>query len=262
MGLTIFETERARYYLALSIHVRHYATSSLCPHVKDLDALVFESGPTPHKEWTSLGDQPQFWELSDAINTVKPQLPLFAVDYPRTEASSHQSSNIDLLLTMSGLYLLYVGVGGLTQAETRDMQHSIATMAGIWLGSGQNPCLVESLSEKSYRWITTPQAIRTSLIPTARGGFRDAVNAKKLEDWLVQRYAPEGRKMNVGLVYGAAHAGLRPKLKHKWLRDATVRLYKTLNYWGAKKEDMNKVTEYRLKKGNLKIREQFDCGMF
>lgn len=262
MGLTIFETERARYYLALSMHLSHKATSSLIPCVKDLDALVFESGRPSHEEWTSLGDQPEYGGLCDAINVVKPQLPLFAVDYPRSEQSSNMSYNIDLAVMLSGTYLAYKGVGYLANPETRDIYHAVQTSVGMWLGMCNVVCWIEGLSERSRWWITTPHAVRTSLFPTPRDGFRDAVNAKKLEDWLVPRYAPEGRKMNIGLVYGSAHAGLRPKLKHKWLRDATVRLYKSLNYWGAKKEDMNKVTEYRLKKGNLKIREQFDCGMF
>ncbi len=76
---------------------------------------------------------------------------------------------------------------------------------------------------------------------------RNAVNARKIEEFVAPLIAERPkRKPHLGLIFGAAHMGLKPDLQSKRRRDFTIRNWRDFNfgnYTGFIKEDLNLVQE-------------------
>jgi|SRR3989344_6806045 len=76
---------------------------------------------------------------------------------------------------------------------------------------------------------------------------RNALNARKLEEFVVPLMTERvGRKPHLGLIFGAAHMGLKPDLQSKRRRDFTLWNWRNFNFgrWaGFMEEDLNLVQE-------------------
>lgn len=72
----------------------------------------------------------------------------------------------------------------------------------------------------------------------------DAVNARKIEEHVAPLISKRiGRKPHIGLVYGAAHLGLKRDLKDKTLRDQTIAGLDSKNWKGLRSGKLNVVYE-------------------
>ncbi|MBI4147446.1 hypothetical protein HY494_02225 [Candidatus Woesearchaeota archaeon] len=76
---------------------------------------------------------------------------------------------------------------------------------------------------------------------------RNAINARKIEEFVAPLMAERlERKPSLGLIFGAAHMGLKPDLQSKLRRDFTIWNWRNLNFgkWaGFEEEDLNLIQE-------------------
>ena len=268
MALSIFETDNARYFFAMGQHYNGRGTDVIIPHIKSLDALVLETGKDEHNAWNdSITGEHQYFNTLKQVYCEKPTLPIFSVDYPRSERSRTVSSIMTSALIFGGYYLLKNGCHDLTNGENalQYFKGCVELFGGYITCFSQILLVLIAFQKKDLSIISCANALNTCLFPTFMAGFRDAINSKKIEDYLVPRLMrsiKKADKLNIGLLYGAGHSGMRPKLKNKWIRDATNNLYKLLGYYGANKKNLNKVSKFRMLDEELELVKSIDCKLF
>ncbi len=84
---------------------------------------------------------------------------------------------------------------------------------------------------------------RMHLIPTPQFELRNAITARKVEEFIAPELRQKlGRKPNVLLVYGAGHSGLKEDIEHQRLRNFYIGLYSRLGFPGIDSTYLDTVT--------------------
>lgn len=200
----------------------HYKVNFRKTHIDDIekfDAIVIETGFNSYEEWglPFLLYDPQYCLVSRKNVTLKNPKPIFYVDIPQTERMRK--------LNLIG-YLL-----------TRPFE-AFFTFAAVFL-SPYLPLSVKWMPTiPLFSYISGLGAIdktgnflgylSLSRVPDLMS-YRSAISAKKIEEFI----APEienrvGRKPNILIDFGAAHADMEVYLKHKKLRNAVLKLHRYL----------------------------------
>lgn len=216
-----FSTHQADYWLQLGRHIGRNKHSSL----PKLDALVVESGGKhPYNEKILKSDSQMVLPVSEAMEN---QSLIYNVD-----------STSSFLRSMGETILAYTAVA---QAST----FAFGFGAGLFIGGA--PCLLWT-EPKGFGKLADVWGVYTILAQDTTITLRDAIAARKLEESI----APElqenlGRKPRIGLVYGAGHSGLKHHLRHKWVRDFTLRNFRDFNfgkYRGIDRNTLDKITVF------------------
>jgi hypothetical protein len=85
---------------------------------------------------------------------------------------------------------------------------------------------------------------RMHLIPTPQFELRNAISARKIEEYIVPELQKQlGRNPRVVLVYGAGHSGLKEDLQHPNLRNFYLRIYSALGFPGIDTTYLDTVTD-------------------
>ncbi len=257
MALRIFETEDARYYLGLGSHKTSSAPIFEDVDFSKLDMFIFEDAG---EQWVLKGIDYdiQYLGLYNRINKENPEMSLYGVDV------SHGA--IGCLVDFGVLVLGYMLARGSYKKIKRDdisRRGFIKCIGGIVGGAFVmgTPLLSVHFSgskEDSPIFVGTNNLF-TSLLPTPIGGFRNAVTAKKVSEYLVPRHKKQNSKVEVALLYGAGHSGIETELLHPSLSDITLGLYDKLDY--GTKGELNEVRELKRVNGIEKV-IYHDCGLF
>lgn len=284
MALKTFETRNAEYYLVLGQHDDDRGTSVLIDKLKDLDMLVLETWEYEPKRFAKEGrNHQQYKSMFDRINECRYDFPIFSVDYHTTEFITPKYFS-DLIsnklprgaIALSGIYFLFktathliangMGMDTVNNFWTLSpLDTGLLGLGGIsslYLGFEDFYSRIVSKSDSEVPILPEVQGIITSLVPTPLVGFRDAAAARKIEEYLLPEYF-RNRRPKVGIIYGDHHAGIKPKLQHKSLRDITLELYRRIGYFGTTKDNINRVTRFYMSRNSeLKVAEIADCGLF
>ena len=201
---------------------------------------------------------PQYQNLYGRLQNESPQAAVYGVDYCyKDDRSTYNAVSNELILR--GTIMISTSVVGVPKIINGDMMVGIGLLAaGVVAAYPIVPIKLEAHTKESHSFLTQLTAWGTSLLPTPIIGFRDAVAAKKISQYLVPKHKQEGRKVQAAILYGAAHSGIEAKIKYPWTADATLWLYHTLFHYGDTVE-LNQVREIVPGKDDF-VTE--DCGLF
>ncbi len=241
MALRTFETNTARYYLGLGNHATSSAPIFEDVDVKSLDFLVLEGGALNTPEQFQYNRQ-----YYDLYQRLKEETTVYDVDFGPSKSMLRFSwfietglpyvSTIIILEPLIGPFSVPVGLASIIY-PTPNNQNTPITFSSLSLLNG----------------------LHRSLIPTPMGGFRDAVAAKKISEYLVPKHQhQDGSKVQVGILYGAMHSGIETKIKHPWISNATIKLYHDFFRYGNTAA-LNEVRE--IVPGQEEF-VKYDCGLF
>ncbi|MEK6757955.1 MAG: hypothetical protein AABX88_02395 [Nanoarchaeota archaeon] len=207
MSYTEFSTENADYVLQLGNHIKKNDHNVF----GGIDGLVVEIGNCDFKEFIKKG-HPQ---MDMPIQLCKEnKIPIFGTDIYSSFFSIIRDLPLDPLLILSLPIALYYGY---SKKRVNKFLGGVASTIEFFT---QSP-------------ITTR---------------RDAINARKIEEYIVPKIISGFGKQRpkLGLVFGAAHMGLKEDLKYQFRRNLTIWNWRNLNFGKNNsfvKENLNKVYE-------------------
>jgi len=262
--LSTFETKDAKYYLGLGRHDK----SSL-PLFKDvdfstLDFIVLESGLEYNKPETishMITSDIQYQGIYERILKENPDLRIYSVDCVPSDRITMIAMYCELALAaLGGIFVVeaaYETVKKNKKLTRRDfLKNTVKVSVGTTLSSAG--LIIANSDESGIPGVESLNSVRTNLLPSPISGFRDAVTAKKVLEYLVPLHKKK-EKLNIALLYGASHTGIETKLKYPIITDTTLWFYKKMEY--GKKEDLNLITEIRTNNYQVKL-ILHDCKLF
>lgn len=113
--------------------------------------------------------------------------------------------------------------------------------------TGDNPELLARLNSS-----------RMHLIPTPQFELRNAISARKIEEYVVPELHQQlGRNLRIVLVYGAGHSGLKEDLQHPKLRDFYIKLYSAGAFPGIDTTYLDIITNLSInQKGQYSLKQR------
>ena len=263
MVLRIFETEEAKYYLGLGNHLESSAPLFEDVDFSELDFIVLENGGMSTTDFFDDLTNIQYSELSGQISE-HPSLPIYAVDF-----TPELFQSLWLAVIGEGLPVA-VGAGWAVKASWRlykekaSRRSFLKNLSQLLVGTALAIHPVSTLlfngDTELFPPLRTLYSVESMLLPTPIVGFRDALCAKKISEYLVPRHWQPGKKVTAAIVYGAGHSGIELQLQNPNFRDATLELYAdVLGY--ASPEELNRVLEIRSEQNGFLV-EELDCGIF
>ncbi len=261
MALRKFETENARYYLGLGNHTT--SSNNIFEDIDflEIDLLVFEDTPGLCS-LDEIESNHQYEELYSRAIRENPRVSIYGVDIISLSACTA----FEGVLAALGLGFAYKSSKILLKEQKlmnrRDILKNIGIISGgTFLGSPVFSVANAVSGKYDVPGIAEYNNVKTNMFPTPPVGFRDAVIAKKISEYLVPKHRQDkDNKVNVALIYGALHSGIETKIKNPWISDKTIHFYNDLLGYMSK-EDLNQVREVIKDNGSLKV-VYHDCKLF
>src|SRR3989344_1262646 len=176
MAYTTFSTDNADYVLQLG---NHKFRNKQVDIFEGIDALVIETGKSRFKEIVEHGHQQYDLPLKHCLEN---SIPIFGTD-----------------------------VRGTSSGYQRNLFSNTITGFPTWI-----PLAYYGLSEKRINSLMLSIFANYSfLIQDNRNEGRNAIIARKIEEFVVPLMAGRERKPSIGLIFGAAHMGIKTKLQSK-----------------------------------------------
>ncbi len=257
MALRTFETDTAKYYLGLGRHDRSSAPIFEDVDFGSLDFMVLEDGSSPVKMASKFFNDCQYKAIYLRLKKENEAPRIYSIDQASSTYLPIYTAYTSISMTLS--YIL--SLAGVGEIDHNHISQGLELLAsGIILGSDLPLMFSLASSGKKSRPLTTAfQNVKTNLIPTPLVSFRDAIAAKKTAEYLVPKHRhQDGSKVNVGILYGAAHSGIETKLKYPWIADATITFYHYLLGFGDRTA-LNEVREVIPEEENVR---RYDCDLF
>jgi hypothetical protein len=221
MSYSEFSTQRADYVLQLEFHRENNQGIEI---FDGCDAIVLEG--TPSNGFNSVRDLMNFYkslgDKNELVNLIKTKRKkLFNVDIGSFDRITYfdclQRTILDCFHLISSIFMSY-------EARRNEKIQPISR------------ALISATSFLDQDYI---------------GTFRNAITAKKLEEFVAPRLGKElGRKPRIGIVYGTGHAGLEGDLKHSWKRNFTITNYQYFDLFRTFRPDANQVLEIDFSNGS------------
>ena len=259
-----------------AIHTLILKDESLNPQqFSQFDAVVLEAYH-PQEWWDKFRESFLYQTHQPLLSLLQQtQKPTYIVDVLTNE----QADGIELLAG-GGIDLIGAGValsgiikckqsvqarGYVTRREflTSLTPQALKIVAGGYLASHFLSEEYSEITNRSPRWLARMQSWRTHILPTPRFGFRDAISARKIEEFVVPEVTRAvGREPRILIVAGAGHSGLEDDLQHKYLRDNYIELYSSLGYLGINTEHLNTITNLTVTKDSKLCVTSRSAGLF
>jgi len=208
MTIEIFETEKANYIANFGNHFTRTDPSLS----ESIDALVVETGVNKGDRALEIllmkKTNVHFDELIEKC--ISKRIPIYAVDIPPDCSRINKLKNeLEILLTIpTGFIPVIYGFSNIKMNDFLAKLHS------------------------NYLYFMQ--------FPRLEG--RNAINAKKIEEFVVDRVNERlAYKPTIGLVYGANHIGLKYDLLCKERRDKTIETQRKKEFRGLDQTELNKV---------------------
>jgi len=250
MNYKKFSTKNANYHMLPANHI-DTDISNMVKNLKYLDGIIFESSEIS-------GNIPNTDECSKFIIKVKNSkrnIPFYFVDV---------DLNLGGYLTSIG----FIGIQGgiaykLLKSSEKNYKRREFLKQGLKIVTGS--LIFGGIFKKALdQFIDVPilkesEMILDRLPPTQIFELRNAIAARKIEEFIVPKLKKINPKPTLGLVYGAGHSGIELDLKNKTLRDIVIESYKKIDYLGIKKEKLNLILELDNK---TKILNRYHINLF
>jgi len=230
-----FSTDNANYHIFYNNHL-YTDISDLVKNTENFKGIVFEtsgiSGKLPLTEEGSI--------LLKKIEYSEKDLPFYFVD-------------VDLNL---GGYLISIGAIGiqagiaykLCKSSEKNYKRREFLKQGLKIfGAG---LIFGGYLEKVLNQFTEIpvleecEMVLDRLPPTPLFELRNAIAARKIEEFIAPKLKKDISKPEIAIIYGAGHSGIELNLKNKFLRDKVIESYRLINYLGLKKEKLNLISEF------------------
>lgn len=235
-----FNKNNVNYTLFLGNHVSpSYPLIKSGGGLKSLDVLVLEgSGYSFNRFFGHI----QYEEILEKIPYENPGIKIYNVDCGFTTAGGF--ADIGVNTTITTIPFIYILKPFREHKITR--REAVKRLGYLGLGlvavlSDFGPFTYVFSDKEDNKIISSLTSARTSLIPLPKIGFRDAVNAKIIEEYVVPNEKKRSNTLNIGILFGGGHSGIKEKIKYKFLRDKTVNIYKKFDYPGIDKDTLNKI---------------------
>ncbi len=253
MALRTFETADAKYYLGLGRHDTSSAPIFEDVNLGSLDFMVLENGNMNLERSSRVLRQQQYAELCSRLKLENPEAAIYCVDYKTNEFLTTSETCFSNAL---GPYIFLSGAIAILQGDTVT---GLELLAGGTALSSEILLLKDTNTKKNRPLGIGMNNIRQNLMPTPLTGFRDAVAAKKIGEYLVPKHQhQDSSKVQVGILYGGMHSGIETKIKHPWISNATIKLYHDFFRYGNTAA-LNEVRE--IVPGQEEF-VKYDCGLF
>src|SRR3989338_156199 len=251
-----YSTENADYRQIYVVHTMPVKDSVFeGANFDSIDAVVLEANHS--EEWFNKLWKSEYKKFHDAVlqNAQRTGKPVYVTDVLTTSGGRGFEDVASLLPDFVGLIGVFDGVGKVKKQikEKKEMTRrqflkfwgvqTAKIVGGAYLGSdlvcrnyvmqtGENPEFLARLNSS-----------RMHLIPTPQFELRNAISARKIEEYIVPELRQElGRNPRVVLVNGAGHSGLKEDLQHPKLRDFYIRLYSAMGFPGIDTTYLDTVT--------------------
>jgi hypothetical protein len=257
MSSTEYHTKQAKYRQIYAIHTLPIRDDIFTiDKFSQLDAIVLEAYHPP-QWWDKFRESPLYETHKPLLSLVKEtRKPMYAVDVLTTPLANGIELLAGPLVDITGAFLAYSGISNTKplmdpqQALTRGQFfrlmsiEGLKTVGGAFLASHYLHETYSSNTGESPEFMARLQSLRTHLIPTPRFGFRDAINARKIEEGIVPELSHTlKKKPYILVVAGAGHSGLKEDLQYKNLRDAYIGLHSAFGYLGLDTEHLNTISK-------------------
>lgn len=259
MGIRVFETEDARYYLGLGCHLSSSDSIFKDVNFKDIDFLVLEdSGGGSVRRLTT---HRQYAALERRAISEHPEIRFYCVDVWPSFFGGISDNLISAIFLAEGCGSANEMIVEKKNLSRRDfLRHSCMVGLGAFFGSSLYVPAITIIAGRPPG-LTEVYNLKTSILPTELLAYRDAIAAKKISGYLVPKYKRKGRKVNAAILYGAAHSGIESKLKHPWIADKTIDFFhKTLKVGNLK--ERGEIREITLYPNGVTFFERYDSGLF
>lgn len=250
MSCISFSTDSADYFLVYANHYIHTDEEIFQqPKIESLDAIILESNYGPddvHRK--------QYQKIIDNIISSKTRIPLYALDVGVTSGGMLATVSSTTLYTAAGFLLYISGANNLKKRVNRRefLKGGLKILLGTAFLGGTGQFFNGAVKGKPIPVLPELSTALQYLPPTPMRELRNAITARKTEEFVAPNLKKEkGRKPLIALVYGAMHSGIETDLKHKSLRDAVIKSYKSIDYSGIKKERLNVIYEIDLKRDKV-----------
>lgn len=247
MSYRLYSTRKADYAQAYCVHNlvtkdKIFSKNS----IKNLDAIVLETGAilSPHQ----VINFQQYSAIEETIRKNNLGTKIYLTDIAPREIKPDSIDYITKVLTNLGIATVFGNSFYylLTRVKISDDEGNIRPLfkpssrrkfLGISLGAlgtvlvsnSSTIALTKLINYDDETNVIWPRIMETryNLEHTALVTLRDAINAKKIEEFVVPELTDKlGRRPRIGLVYGAAHAGMETCLKEKSHRESILKEFK------------------------------------
>jgi hypothetical protein len=253
MSYTQFSTDNADYYLVYNNHLDTNTNEIFKQsNLNNLDAIILESSGISPKNPIAI----EFEKLIKRIEHSEKSLPIYLVDI---------DLNLGGYLISFAFVGLHFGIGyKLCKSAENNFKRKtnrreflkggFKLFAGMAIFSGYLKKAVTVFGDgKGIPILNEAEAVLDNLPPTQLFGLRNAIAARKTEEFIAPRLKKQfKRKPVIALVYGGGHSGLESNLKHKRMRDMVIESYKATNYLGIEKDKLNLILEIYVKNNTRK----------
>lgn len=243
MSYSHFETGNAEYWVLLGQH-DVYRTDIHKLRGRQIDAAVLEDAGLGSK-MLGLDDI----EHSPITRFARERgIPVFTLDVPaRNDVWKYEQLEDRLILGgVAGAIVSSSAASIMLRRKIMTRRRFIA-LGGMCIGSlciaaaGYAPSIALPLLRKQGREFSETSrrivSLETRLVETELVTMRNAVNARKIEEYLAPMLMQRlGRKPSIVLAYGTYHAGLEEHISDKSLRDSVISNYSDVLYADASDE--------------------------
>ena len=250
MSYKLYSTRKADYAQSYCVH--NLVTKDEIfskENIKNLDAIVLETGTMLSPQQTI--NFSQYSTIEETIRTNNLSTKIYLTDIATKKITPDSIDRITKALTNLGtaavfgnsLYYLLSRVKisndeGNSRPLLKPLSRrkffgiSAAALGIVLVSRSPNIALTKLVSSNDETNVIWPKILETryNLEHTALVTLRDAVNAKKIEEFVVPELRKKlDRRPRIGMVYGAAHAGMETCLKEKNHRESILKEFKDYN---------------------------------
>lgn len=281
MGLRVFETNTAKYYLGLGRHDQSSASIFKDVDFSKINILVLEDyfsysmekqpdGNSVVRTYAvdleSIIQRYQYKELVDRVVAENEEIAIYGVDSPPDYFfAAVEPFTQGPVVAAGSLIALFSASDAIKKREKLSrrefLKYGTKFVFGCMLTTDASAALINASTEKNMVPVFTElHNFKTNVFPSPVVGFRDALVAKKITDYLVPLHKKPEEKLSIAIVYGAGHSGLETKLKHPSIANATMYFYQDILNYGLK-DQFNEVRKLVITPFGF-MTTYLDCGLF
>ncbi|MDD4894323.1 MAG: hypothetical protein PHW54_03310, partial [Candidatus Omnitrophica bacterium] len=244
-GTFIFSTCKADYILYGGIHARGVNLSEKT--LQQIDAVVLETGAGTYEYWTLDELFSHLLYRNLASKTEEFKKPIFFVDLPNSKFIRNKFFSLLVLVsTLLEISLIILPATFFVKNPSYVTLPLVLPIFSLLFA------FITSILPSGKIWKNISSYMTLSLFFTPIVGFRSAITAEKIEEFVVPRIEKrKGSRPNMLIVYGIGHNDIKPYLQHKWLRKIVLGLHRLWGYFPYDKTYLNKI-------GEINFRGDFD----
>ena len=274
MSGTDFSTENADYRQLYLVHFLRDETIQIADdpvlekdNFANVDAVVLEAYHS--KEWFDKLWKSNFKRHFEKVFTCiqATSKPTYIVDVLTTPSGRTMEESTHTVLDIGGLFLAYDGIKGLVTSRRNAMKFMgrkiVESVAGLFLTTGAFHRQYVMSTGENPEFLARMYSARTHLFPMPQHELRNAISARKVEEFVVPELRKKLKKTpKVVLVYGGGHSGMKEDMQYPILRNMVLGFYRSFGYPGIDTTYLDTATNLSITpKGDYRLSHR-KCGLF